>query len=152
VRNASPIALTADSEKRKKQLGDDGKSIWETRVVILGEAASVTLDSARSEALTLRHQLSRGIDPALEARGEAAAKIEQNKRRQASITLRPMLERRLRHPAKPETRAADGSLLTDAVPEGPPQDTPLAPNTIRAYRMMLFRDVYNSPLADIPAH
>jgi integrase len=146
------VELSVDPEKRKKQIGDDGKTIWETRIVILGEAASVTLDGARSEAQMLRHQLSRGIDPALEAKREAALKIEQNKRRQASITLRQMLERRLGHPAKPEKRAADGSLSTDAVPEAAPQDTSLAPNTIREYRMMLCRDVYNAPLADVPAH
>jgi hypothetical protein len=148
----NPVGLSTEAELRKKQLGQDGKSVWQSRVIILGEAASVTLDTARSEALTLRHRLSKGIDPVLEARREAAAKIEHNKRRQASITLKQMLERRLGHPAKPEKRAADGALLMNAVPEAAPQDTSLAPNTVREYRMMLFRDVYNSPLADVPAH
>jgi Arm DNA-binding domain len=63
----NPVGLSADPDKRKKQLGADGKTVWESRVVSLGEATSVTLDNARTEALALRHQLSKGVDPVVEA-------------------------------------------------------------------------------------
>lgn len=148
----NPVALSAEPEKRKRQLGDDGKTVWESRVVNLGEAKAVSLDNARTRALDLRHQLSKGVDPALEAKREAAAQFEQNKRRQASLTLRQMLERRLGIAGKPAKSGTGGSAASDAVLEVAPEDTSLAPNTVEEYRSMMRRDVYKSPIADVPAY
>jgi integrase len=63
-----------------------------------------------------------------------------------------MLELRLGTAAQPTKSATDGFEATASVPEVAPEDTSLAPNTIEQYRAMLRRDVYDSPIADVPAH
>lgn len=147
----NPVGLSNDPERRKKQLGDDQRPIWESRVMILGEADSISLEKARSEALALRHKLSQGIDPILEAKKAAAASVEENRRRHQAITLRQLLERRLGKPAASTKQLLDGTLGQGSTPESPPEDTSLGPNTIDEYRAMMRRDIYNSLVADLPA-
>ena len=144
------VELSNDPALRGQRLADDGRPIWESRLVVLGEAATVTLDKARSEALALRHRINQGGDPALEAKLETAAKIERNKKRQASMTLRQLVERRFGVAGQPAT-AAEGGII-EAVPEIVPEDTTLAPNTIEEYRAIMRRDVFNSPIAGLPTH